>query len=427
MDRIAHRIGELKGSIGPPGDKSISHRALIMAAMAAGVSQLRGCAPGDDVAATADSLRALGVKIKARNKSHVEVEGIGWRPVSRASIDARNSGTTMRLLSGALAGRHGTYVLSGDASLSKRPMDRIALPLRKMGAGVELAGGRYPPVKIVGGPLEGIDYQMDVASAQVKGAIILAGLQASGPTRIFETDRARDHTERLLQWLGAPVRSREGMVEVSGEGEPIPLGAFELSIPGDFSSAAYLITAAALVKGSELIVEGVGVNPTRTGFLEILRSMGADVSVEVETEIPEPSGRLIARHRPLRATAVEGKMVPGAIDELPLVALLGTQAEGTTVIRDAGELRVKEADRISALAAGLRAMGAEVEEFSDGLAVRGPVRLRGAEVDPEGDHRLALTFAVAGLMASSPVKVAGWECTKVSYPGFDEDLLQLAG
>lgn len=331
----------------------------------------------------------------------------------------------MRLLAGALAGVQGEFRISGDRSLSSRPMERVAVPLREMGAAIELAAGGRPPILVKGAHLKGIDYEMPVASAQVKGAVLLAGLQADGRTSVMESLRTRDHTERMLRWLGADIESRDGTVSVAGGA--LPLRPFHLKVPGDFSSAAYLVTAAVLAEEGEVEIDRLGLNPSRTGLIEVLSAMGAGITTEQSSENPEPYGSLRATTAQLRAAKVSGEMIPRVIDELPLIALAATRAEGTTSVTDASELRVKEADRVSALVEGLRALGASIEEEPDGFTVHGPVRLKGGVVDPRGDHRLALTFAVAAVIADGPVVVKGWECAAVSYPSFEADLRRLTG
>jgi 3-phosphoshikimate 1-carboxyvinyltransferase len=430
MDVTLSRVDRLKGMLAVPGDKSVSHRALIFAAMAEGRCVVRGAAPGDDVASTAASLARLGLDVPAGPMPPVlSVEGLGWQVAREADLDAGNSGTTMRLLAGALAGRHGHFVLSGDASLSTRPMERVASPLRRMGASVSLGEAGRPPIEVEGRPLHGIAYDMPIASAQVKGAVLLAGLQAEGPTSVAEPGASRDHTERMLAWLGLPVSIAPGTVTLAA-GDHLPLPAFELDVPGDFSSAAFWVVAATLVPGSEVCIEGVGVNPSRTGLLEILASMGAEVEVIPQAADPELTGSLRVRSAGLRGVRVSGGsggVVARTIDELPLVAVAATQAEGVTTIRDAAELRVKETDRLAVLASGLRELGADVEEAIDGLSVRGPTPLRGGRVESAGDHRMAMAFAVAAMVAAGPVTIGGWEATSISYPGFLDDLAGLAG
>jgi 3-phosphoshikimate 1-carboxyvinyltransferase len=426
MDVTLSRVDRLQGNLAVPGDKSVSHRALIFAAMAAGRSVVRGAAHGADVASTAASLARLGLDVPAGPVPRLlSVEGLGWQVAREADLDAGNSGTTMRLLTGALAGRPGRFVLSGDASLSSRPMERVASPLRRMGASVSLAEGGRPPIRVEGRPLRGIAYDIPIASAQVKGAVLLAGLQAEGPTSVAEPGASRDHTERMLAWLGLPVSIAPGTVTLAA-GKHLPLPAFELDVPGDFSSAAFWVVAATLVPGSQVCIEGVGVNPSRTGLLEILVSMGAEVEVIPQAAEPELVGSLRARAAGLRGVRVSGGVVARTIDELPLVAVAATQAEGVTTIRDAAELRVKESDRLAVLASGLRELGANVEEAPDGLSVRGPTPLHGGRVESAGDHRMAMAFAVAAMVAAGPVTIGGWEGTAISYPGFLDDLGGLA-
>ena len=426
MDVTISRVDRLQGNLAVPGDKSVSHRALIFAAMADGHSIIRGAAYGADVASTAASLARLGLDVPAGPVPRLlSVEGLGWQVAPEADLDAGNSGTTMRLLTGALAGRPGRFVLSGDASLLSRPMERVASPLRRMGASVSLAKGGRPPIQVEGRPLHGIAYDIPIASAQVKGAVLLAGLQAEGATSVAEPGASRDHTERMLAWLGLPVSIAPGTVTLRA-GKHLPLPAFELDVPGDFSSAAFWVVAATLVPGSQVCIEGVGVNPSRTGLLEILASMGAEVEVIPEAAEPELIGSLRARSAGLRGVRVSGGVVARTIDELPLVAVAATQAEGVTTIRDAAELRVKESDRLAVLASGLRELGADLEEAPDGLSVRGPTPLHGGRVESAGDHRMAMAFAVAAMIASGPVTVGGWEGTAISYPGFLAGLARLA-
>lgn len=431
MEVTVSPVCGLRGSLSVPGDKSISHRGLILGAMARGRCVIRGAAPGADVGSTRECLERLGVSVSGGPGSIspcLVLSGPAWVIAPAACLDAGNSGTTMRLLAGALAGRRGSYVLSGDASLSARPMQRVAVPLRQMGATVELGERGTPPIRLSGGDLRGIAYDMPVASAQVKSAILLAGLQADGPTTVTEPGQSRDHTERFLSWLGLPLRTARGSVTL-GAGRHLPLPAFTLDVPGDFSSAAFWIAAASLVPGSDLTVENVGLNPSRTGFLQVLAAMGAAVEADPDpgaTGHPEPIGSVRVRSADLQGTEVAGAVVANAIDELPVVAVAATQAEGTTVIRDAAELRVKESDRVAVLARGLRELGADVEEAADGMVVHGPTRLRGGTVDAGGDHRMALAFAVAAMVATGPVTILGWESTTISYPGFLDDLAKLS-
>ena len=415
---------KLSGAFHPPGDKSVSHRVALMSLLARGETIVSGYSPCQDCASTLAAVKLLGGDVISSSDG-LCLKGLGGALGESAAIDCGNSGTTMRLLMGILAGRPGRFELDGDESLRRRPMERVAAPLRLMGAKVDCADGR-PPVRIDGGGLKGFEYELPVASAQVKSAILLAGLYAEGPTTVHEPGPARDHTERMLRAQGARIEVRGRAVTLYPGGE---LAGLEVTVPGDFSSAAFFIAAACLVPGSELVIEEVGVNPTRTGFLEVLRAMGAEVAVENRRERGgEPVADIVVRTEggdggpPLRGVEVGGELVPRMIDEFPILAVVATQAEGETVVRDAAELRVKETDRIAAIASELRKLGAHVEERPDGFVVEGPTRLVGARVDSHGDHRLAMSLAVAGLVAEGETIVEGAECIGDSFPGFEETL-----
>jgi len=424
MERAFGAIDAISGSIEVPGDKAIAHRALILGAMMMGTSNLHGFPKGKAVGSTRHCLATLGFDIRDGDNL-VEVVGAGWQTPDFATLDAGNSATSMRLLCGALAGRPGRFELTGDQYLLRRPMERVAEPLRKMGGKVSTSDGR-PPVIVEGGPLAGADHDLEIASAQVKTAILFCGLQADGITRVKEPTRSRDHTERLLRWLGARITT--GTREVTVEGDPLffEKSGFSLEIPGDFSSAAFFITAACLVGKSDLEIRGVGLNPTRTGLLDALREMGASVEYQLTAEDVEPLGVVSVRTSPLHGAEIAGDLIPRSIDEVPLVALAATQAEGQTVIKDAAELRVKESDRLDVMAKGLIALGARIDTQPDGLVIEGPTKLHGGLVNAAGDHRMALLFALAGCIASEPVTVSGWECVSVSYPDFETDLERLA-
>jgi 3-phosphoshikimate 1-carboxyvinyltransferase len=416
--------GRLAGRIRVSGDKSISHRAALIGALAHGDTVIRNFLRADDCLHTLACLRALGVEVDDRG-DRVVVHGRGpqWRAPS-AVLDAGNSGTTMRLLAGILAAQPFASEMTGDASLRMRPMDRIIAPLAQMGAHiVALGGGRLPPLRISGGPLRGITYTLPVASAQVKSAVLLAGLLAAGATSIVELTQSRDHTERMLEWFGAKITRESLVVRLT----PGPLSARAVVVPGDISSAAFLLAAAAALPGSELTVEEVGLNPTRTGVLDVLQAMGADIVMKRTAETGgEPVGRVTIRGGPLRGIRIGGALIPRLIDELPVLCVVATAATGTTIIADAAELRVKESDRIGTLVHGLRALGGEVEERPDGMAISGS-RLRGGRVDAGGDHRVAMAFAVAGLLAEGPVTVEGAEAISVSFPEFSRALQDLTG
>ena len=408
-----------------PGDKSIAHRALLLGSIAGGRSRIEGVPQGEDVAATIACLRRLGATIEADGGSLL----VGGRPIAEwdsapASLDCGNSGTTMRLLAGLLAGSPVRATLSGDGSLSSRPMDRIASPLRLMGAAIETTEG-HPPLRVEGRRLEGIRHRVSPPSAQVKSALLLAGLQAEGRTCVLEGVPTRDHGERLLTAMGATVRRAPG--EVCIEGQEASLRPLEIAIPGDLSSAAFLLAAASLRGGWTALIEGVGLNPTRTAFLDLLEEMGVSLSRQPEAFEIEPRGVIRVAGGALRAVRVEPERVARAIDEIPIITVLATQASGRTVISGVSELRVKESDRVRAMARGLSAMGATLEEQEDRIVIEGPAPLRGAAVDAAQDHRVAMALAVAGLVASSPTTIHGADRVDVSYPGFFDVLRRATG
>ncbi len=407
----------IRGAVRVPGDKSISHRALLLAALADGESRIRGLLRSNDCRATRGCLEDLGVEMVDSEDGAVAVRGVGLRGLRRpaAPLDCVRSGTTMRLLAGVLAGQPFTSLLTGDEQLLRRPMARVVDPLRRMGARIESEGGRAP-LRIRGTTLHGAEHRQEVASAQVKSALLLAGLTAEGSTLVHEPGPSRDHTERMLAAMGADVRVDGRTIAVSPAGRLAPI---DLSVPGDASSAAYWLVAATLLPGSRLTLAGVGINPTRTGLIDVLRAMGASIEAENERiEAGEPMADLVVEARALRGTAVEGEAVVRMIDEFPVLAVAATQAHGTTVVRDAGELRVKESDRIASTVDSLRRLGARIEGRLDGFAVDGPTRLCGGGVDARGDHRLVMALAVAGWIADGPVTIDGAERAEDSYPGF---------
>lgn len=415
----------LRGDISVPGDKSIAHRALLLGAMANGWTRIAGVPRSADVSATIRALGNCGVQIQ-RNEEAVIVNGGGREALSAAgaTIDCANSGTTMRLLMGVLAAHTGTVRLTGDASLSRRPMRRIADPLERMGARVALSGNGVAPLDFTGSTsLEAIEYTLPVASAQLKTALLLAGLAANGRTSLRGKVASRDHTERMLPRFGASVEVNAG--EIAVEGGQRLRGAF-VEVPGDPSSAAVWIAAALMVPGSDVTISDVSLNPTRTGFLEVVRRMGAHVETTLRRSNPEPIGSIRVTHSALRGITLGADEVPAIIDELPLLAVLATQAQGRTQVHGAAELRVKESDRIETIAEAIRAMGAEIETFEDGFAVDGPQALRGGVVDPHGDHRIAMAGAVAALGASGTTTILDAHCAGVSYPAFFRDLLTLS-
>jgi 3-phosphoshikimate 1-carboxyvinyltransferase len=423
--------GPLRGEVAPPADKSISHRAALLGAMSPEPVRITNYLRAADTLSTLDAMRALGALVEDRGEEIV-VRGSGLRdaPPHDTPLHVGNAGTLMRLLPGWLAAQAGrAYTLDGDASIRKRPVDRIRVPLEAMGARIEATDGRLPPFTVHGARLRGIEYALPVASAQVKSCVLLAALTADGTTTVVEPAPSRDHTERVLLRAGVPVAREGERVTVTNVDE---LELDEVVVPGDLSSAAFLVAAGVLVPGSRLVVRDVGVNWTRTGFLRILERMGGIVIADLEAPAPgapltgdEPVSDVDVAHGPLVGTVVEPDEVPLAIDELPLVALLGCFAEGETVVRGAQELRLKESDRIAGIVEGLGALGGDLEATEDGFVVRGTGGLRGGTIESRGDHRLAMIGAVAGLASAEGVEVVGMDAAAVSYPGFAEDLARL--
>jgi 3-phosphoshikimate 1-carboxyvinyltransferase len=427
MEAVFSRSGPLTGMVRVPGDKSISHRAAIVGALASGTTTIENFSSGSDCASTLRVLGGLGVEID-RDSEKLSIRGTGGRGFNPESIflDCGNSGTTMRLMAGALAPFSLDVTLTGDSSLSRRPMNRVVLPLELMGARITPGDKEgHPPLRIEGGALEGIDYEPAVPSAQVKSAVLLAGLGACGKSTVHELAATRDHTERMLRMAGIEVRSGGLDVTVT-PGVP---AAINVSVPGDFSSSAFFIAAALMRPGSLLTIESSGLNPSRTSMLRVLRRMGASITIDCPNgdEASEPAGDITVEYGELESIEMTPAEVAESIDEVTLVALLGTAARGRTVIRGAEELRHKESDRIRGTVEGLRSMGAMIEERSDGIVIEGPVALSGARVSAQSDHRLAMMFAVAGLSADGETIVDGWEWTQISYPGFEAEIARLSG
>lgn len=413
------RPAALRGEVDSPADKSLTHRAYLLGAIAEGNSRIRNALRGEDCEATLRCLGQMGLSHEWTSESEVVlIPAPRWHSPA-ADLDCGNSGTTIRLMSGLIASRPISARMVGDASLSRRPMNRIIEPLRRMGAQIE---GDTPPLSIVGtDSLSGIEYASPVASAQVKSCILLAGLRAVGTCRVTEPVKSRDHTERMLRAGGIDVREDGLSVAVTGGARMQP---FEFDVPGDISSAAFFLAAGAVIPEAEIVIRSVGVNPTRTGILDVFDQTGIRVRMENEREsLGEPVADLFVRNQGIGMPfCIEGDLVPRLVDEIPVLAVLATQLDGVSRIRGAAELRVKESDRIEAIAAGLRAMGAEVETYADGIDVAGPTRLRGATIFANGDHRIAMAFSVAGLVADGETRIEGAESIHTSYPEFERHL-----
>lgn len=422
---ILSKATHLRGSVTVPGDKSISHRSVMFGSIAQGLTEIHGFLQGADCLSTIVCFSKMGIDIENRGET-VLVHGKGMRGLSRPEtiLDCGNSGTTTRLISGILAAQPFDVTLTGDDSIKKRPMRRIIDPLSRMGAQIESLGGNgCAPLHITGTKLHGIHYDSPVASAQVKSSILLAGLYADGETSVTEPSLSRNHSELMLSEFGADVRA-EGSTAILKPAKE--LYGRKLIVPGDISSAAYFIAAGLLVPGSEILIKNVGINPTRAGILTICRQMNADITLLNEKKGPgEPTADLLVRSSSLKGTVVEGEVIPTLIDELTIIAVMACFADGTTVIRDAAELKVKESNRIDVMTAQLTAMGADVTATEDGMVIRGGRPLHGAVVDSHKDHRIAMSFAVAALAADGDTKILDDDCVSISYPGFYEDLRSL--
>jgi 3-phosphoshikimate 1-carboxyvinyltransferase len=419
VEHTIQPVARVKGDVTVPGDKSVSIRALLCGALCDGDVDVQGLGTGEDVLSARRCLAQLGVNCTDNEGGNLTVHGQGMRGLQQpdGDLDCGNSGTTMRLFAGALAGQDFPVTMSGDASLSGRPMDRIAKPMRLMGAQCEGREERtLPPLLIRGGSLKGMTYQSPVASAQVKSAVLLAGLYADDATVLEEPSRSRDHTERMLQYLGADVDCIGNRVEI----QPCEnLTAKPLEVPGDISAAAFLLAAAVLVQDGRLTIRNVGMNPTRTGIIDMLGWMNVPIAIDnLRDANGEPVADLTVAHAAVQPTVIDGKIIPRIIDELPIIAVMAAAAEGTTEIRDAEELRVKETDRIAVVVENLRRMGVDVDEREDGMVIRGGKPLQGARIESHGDHRIAMAFAVAGLIAQGETVISGAEWADISFPGF---------
>jgi len=416
--------GPLRGEVVVPGDKSISHRAVMLGSLADGLTNVSGFLAGEDSVNTARAFEAMGVKIDGLGGTELAVHGVGMDGLKAPAgvLDLGNSGTSMRLLAGILAGQGFGCTLTGDEYLQKRPMDRVVGPLSQMGARMSGKGEKNcPPLVIEAvarGSLKGIDYVSPIASAQVKSAVLLAGLYASGTTSVTEPVKSRDHTERMLRYMGVDVEEDGLRVSVSGGQR---LAARDIVVPGDISSAAFFMVAAAITPGSNVLIRNVGINPTRSGIIDVLRLMNAAITVEEpRLDGPEPVADIRVEHSELRGIEIGGELFVRAIDEFPVICVAAACADGETRVRDASELRVKESDRIAAMASELAKLGVMAGETPDGIVIDGPTRLKGAEVDSHGDHRVAMSMAVAGLVSDGPVGIGDTGCIRTSFPGFME-------
>ncbi len=430
MKGILTKKVPLRGSVVIPGDKSITHRAIIFSALGKGMSEITGYLPSEDCERTITAFREMGISVVSEAKNGVPtlwVDGKGLSGLTEPSgvIDCGNSGTTLRLLAGLLAGQPFLSILTGDASLRSRPMRRVMEPLKRMGGELFSRRGEYAPLAISGRRLSAIDYEMPIPSAQVKSAILLAGLFAAGTTRIREPRQSRDHTERMLSYFGVPCKVAEGILSVAG-GVSYP--ARKILVPGDLSSAAFFLVAGLIVEGSQMTLCRVGINPTRTGILDILQKMGAQIIIKpLTSDCCEPVADITVSTSALHGVAIEGETFLRAIDEFPILCIAAALAEGETVIHGAEELRVKESDRIATMARALGSMGVAVEEFPDGIKIIGGKKLKGAVCETRGDHRIAMAMAIAGLVAEGDIEMDDTSCIQTSFPTFESLLGELAG
>ena len=426
MELVLEKVNKLKGNIFVPGDKSISHRSLILGSISQGETRVYNLLNSLDCLRTLECMQALGVKIELDENNSVNIKGKGLYGLQEAKgiLDVGNSGTTIRLLTGLLSGQNFYSVLNGDNSIRKRPMKRVVQPLRLMGADIwGREDGHFAPLSIKGSKLNPFQYTLPVASAQVKSALLLAGLYATGETVIREPLSTRDHTERMLEIMRADIKISPPEIKIKGGTE---LRSTDIFIPGDISSAAYFIAAASILRDSQIIIKQVGVNPTRTGIIEILKKMGTKIDIlNYQIKSNEPQADLMIEYSKLKGVEIKKENVPFLIDELPLIAVVATQAQGKTVVNGARELRVKETDRIKAIVSELKKMGADIEEREDGFTVNGPTRLQGAVCESYNDHRIAMSLAVAALLAEGKTVIKTSECIDISFPGFEKTLQKL--
>lgn len=420
-----NKINRIQGEITIPGDKSISHRAVMLSSISKGSSKIQGFLRGEDCLSTINCFRRLGIEIQD-NVSEILVHGKGLQGLKEPHdiLDVGNSGTTIRLISGILAGQEFLTIITGDESIRKRPMARIAVPLRRMGATIEgREHGNLAPLVIRGGNLKAIDYASPVPSAQIKSAILLAGLYSEGETIVREEVTSRDHTEKMLKALGANIKTQDGVVTI-GKSE---LYSQDIEVPGDISSAAFFMAAAAALPGSHLVLKKVGLNPTRTGIVDVLKEMGAEIEIDnFFISGGEEIGDIIIKGTKLQGVNIGGEIIPRLIDEIPVIAIIAATAEGKTTITGAEELKVKETNRITAMVTEMKKLGIKVKELSDGMEIEGPNEIGGATVESYGDHRIAMAMAIGGLFASAPVKVKNSGCIGISFPDFADKLKEIS-
>ena len=420
-------ICPLRGEIEIPGDKSISHRAIMFASLAKGTTEVTHFLQGADCLSTISCFQKLGIEIK-NTPNRILIHGKGLHGLSAPTdiLDCGNSGTTTRLISGILSGQNFTSTLTGDASIQKRPMKRIMEPLGQMGADItSVHGNNCAPLSIKGKPLKGIHYHSPIASAQVKSSILLAGLYADGETKVTEPYISRNHSEIMLSYFGANIRTEDTTAILIPE--PI-LDAQKIVVPGDISSAAFFIAAGLLVPGSEILLKNVGINPTRDGILKVAKDMGGNIELlNINTANVEPTADILVKFSALKGITIGGEIIPTLIDEIPIIAIMAAFARGTTIIKDAAELKVKESNRIQVMVDNLKAMGADIESTEDGMIIRGGRDLHGAIIDSHKDHRIAMSFAVASLLADGRTTILDWECVDISFPTFYQELDRLTG
>ncbi|MCT4507481.1 MAG: 3-phosphoshikimate 1-carboxyvinyltransferase [Tepidibacter sp.] len=417
---------KLRGEVNIPGDKSISHRAIMLSSISNGKNIIKNFLNGEDCLSTIDCFKKMGTKVEKCRKNEVIIHGMGLRKLKKPiqNLDVGNSGTTIRLIMGILAGQNFESTLIGDNSIAKRPMKRVTDPLRLMGANIYgNEDANFTPITVNGGNLNGIEYNMPIASAQVKSSIILASLYANSPTKIIEKNKSRNHTEIMLKSFGADI-------DISGKEiyvKPVQnLYSEDIYIPGDISSAAFFIAGASIIEGSEILVRNVGLNETRTGILDVLKNMSGNFEILNKKYVcGELMGDILVKHSNLNSTTIDSKLIPRLIDEIPIIAVMATQAEGTTIIKNAKELKVKESNRISSVVSNLKKMGADIEEMDDGMVIKGPTKLSGCNIESFSDHRIAMAFSIASLVASGDTNIDNTRCVEISFPGFYDILKEI--